>query len=97
MSSRQRGNVGLPLIPMGPDGTPYNPSLKSWLPGSTVGTVMSIITSPAVRHPTLQLSFPNSEQTAAVLGFGYQLALNRMGKSCVCDVLPRLRREEVVP
>ena len=34
---------------------------------------------------------------AAVLGFGYQLVLNRMGKFCVCDVLARLRREEVVP
>ncbi len=34
---------------------------------------------------------------AAVLGFGYLVVLNRMDKSCVCDVLPRLRREEVVP
>ncbi len=33
---------------------------------------------------------------AAVLGFGYQLVLNRMGESCVCDVLPSSRREEVV-
>ena len=29
---------------------------------------------------------------ATVLGFGYQLVLNRMGKSRLCDVLPRLRR-----
>ena len=25
---------------------------------------------------------------AAVLGFGYHLALNRMGKDCLYDVLP---------
>ena len=31
------------------------------------------------------------------LGFGYQPVLNRMGKSCLCDVLPRLRREAGVP
>ena len=34
---------------------------------------------------------------ASVLGSGYQLVLNRMGKSCVCDVLPRSHRKEVVP
>ena len=32
----------------------------------------------------------------AVLGFGYQLALNWRGLSCVCDVLPKLRRSDVV-
>ena len=30
-------------------------------------------------------------------GFGYQLVLNRMDRSYVCGVLPRLRSEEVVP
>ncbi len=29
---------------------------------------------------------------AAVLGFGYQLYLQRKGVSCVCDLLPRFRR-----
>ena len=30
---------------------------------------------------------------AAVLGFGYQLYLQRKGVACVCDLLPRLRRK----
>ena len=33
---------------------------------------------------------------AAVLGFGYQLFLQRKGVSCVCDLLPRLRRKASV-
>ena len=33
---------------------------------------------------------------AAVLGFGYQLYLQRRGVACVCDLLPRLRRKETV-
>ncbi len=33
---------------------------------------------------------------AAVLGFGYQLVLDTLGESCVCDVLPRSRSEKVV-
>jgi len=32
----------------------------------------------------------------AVLGFGYQLYLQRKGISCVCDLLPRFRRKEAV-
>lgn len=33
---------------------------------------------------------------AAVLGFGYQLYLQRKGVACVCDLLPRFRRKESV-
>ena len=33
---------------------------------------------------------------AAVLGFGYQLYLQRKGVACVCDLLPRLRRRRAV-
>ena len=29
---------------------------------------------------------------AAMLGFDYQIALNRMGKGYLCDVLPWLKR-----
>ena len=54
------------------------------------------VTSPSALAPDSTVFVPNGEQTAAVVGFSYQLVLNRMGKSCGCDVLPRLRREEVV-
>ncbi len=33
----------------------------------------------------------------AVLGFGYQLYLQRKGVNCVCDLLPHFRRKEPVP
>jgi phosphatidylglycerol:prolipoprotein diacylglycerol transferase len=33
---------------------------------------------------------------AAVLGFGYQLWLQRKGVSCVCDLLPRFGRKDLV-
>jgi len=32
----------------------------------------------------------------AVLGFGYQLYLQRKGISCVCDLLPRFKRKEAM-
>ena len=31
---------------------------------------------------------------AAVLGFGYQLYMQRRGVACVCDLLPRFKRRE---
>ena len=31
---------------------------------------------------------------AALLGFGYQLVMNRMGKACVCDLLPKRASRE---
>jgi phosphatidylglycerol:prolipoprotein diacylglycerol transferase len=33
---------------------------------------------------------------AAVMGFGYQLYLQRKGIACVCDLLPKLRRKGIV-
>ena len=54
------------------------------------------VTSPSASAPNPTIFAPNSEQIAAVLGFSFQLVLNRIGESCVCDVLPRSRRKGVL-